>query len=97
MKVLKFILGLVAGLSGVIALFAGGKKKQKIKEIKQDIKTSEKKVEKLKEENEQIKQTQKNYKKTLSEMEKKKETYKAPDVDIKEANDFLKKFSKSKK
>ena len=37
MKLLKFILGLVAGLSGVIALFAGGKSKQKVKEIKKDI------------------------------------------------------------
>jgi len=97
MKILKWVLGLVAGLSGVVALFAGGKSKQKVKEIKKDIKTSEKKVKKLKKENKNIKQTQKNYKKTLSEMEKKKETYKAPDVDIKEANDFLKKFSKSKK
>ena len=48
MKILKWVLGLIAGLSGVVALFAGGKSKQKVKEIKKDIKTSEKKVKKLK-------------------------------------------------
>ena len=37
MKILKWILGLAAGLSGVIALFAGGKSKQKVKEIKKNI------------------------------------------------------------
>ena len=28
MKILKWVLGLIAGLSGVVALFAGGKSKQ---------------------------------------------------------------------
>ena len=97
MKILKFILGLIAGLSGAIALFAGGKKKQKIKKIKQEIKTSEKKVEKLKEENEQIKQTQKNYKKAVNELKKEKQKKVTHDVSADEAAEFLKQYSKKKK
>ena len=72
MKFLKWILTLIAGLSGIVALFAGGKSKEKVKQIKKDIKKSEKKVKKLKEENKNIKQTQKNYKKAVSELKKEK-------------------------
>ena len=97
MKILKFILGLIAGLSGIVAIFAGGKKKQKIKEIKQEIKTSEKKVKKLKEENEQIKQTQKNYKKAMKELKKEKQKKVVHNVSADEAADFLKKYAKNKK
>ena len=97
MKILKFILGFIAGLSGIVALFAGGKKKQKIKEIKQEIKTSEKNVKKLEEQNEQIKQTQKNYKKAVDELKKEKEKKVTHDVSADEAADFLKKYAKKKK
>ena len=34
MKFLKWILTLIAGLSGIVALFAGGKSKEKVKQIK---------------------------------------------------------------
>ena len=34
MKFLKWILTLIAGLSGIVALFAGGKNKEKVKQIK---------------------------------------------------------------
>ena len=36
MKILKWIMGLLAGLAGIVALFAGGKSKQKVKEIKKN-------------------------------------------------------------
>ncbi len=99
MKILKWILGLLAGLSGIVALFAGNKtkSKQKVKKIKKDIKTSEKKVEEIKSGSEAIKKTQENYKKVMAEMKKQKETYKSRDVSVKEANDFLKNFAKKKK
>ena len=97
MKILKWILGLVAGLSGIIALFAGNKSKQKVKEIKEDIKTSEKKVEELKSGKEAMKQTQENYKQVMVEMKKKKETYKAPDVSGDEADKYIKDFLKKRK
>ena len=54
-------MGLIAGLAGVVALFAGNKSKEKVKEIKKDIKVSKKKVKKLKSGNKAIKETQKNH------------------------------------
>ena len=83
MKILKWILGLLAGLGGILALFAGNKSKQKVKEIKKEISA--------------IEETQKNYKQTLKEMKKKKETYKAPEVSGDEANKFVKDFLKKRK
>ena len=97
MKILKWVLGLIAGLSGVVALFVGGKSKQKVKEIKKDIKTSEKKVKKLKKENKNIKQTQKNYKKAVNEIKKEKQKKVTHDVSADEAADFLKQYAKKKK
>ena len=90
-------MGLLAGLAGIVALFAGNKSKQKVKEIKEDIKTSEKKVEKLKEETEATKQTQQNFKKTLIDMVKKKELYEAKDVESAEADQFVRDFLKKRK
>ena len=90
-------MGLIAGLAGVVALFAGNKSKQKVKEIKEDIKTSKKKVEKLKEETDATKQTQENFKKTLVDMVKKKELYEAKDVEANEADQFVRDFLKKRK
>ena len=103
MKILKWILGLLAGLGGILALFAGNKNK-KVKQIKDDIKTNEKetkkidkKIEEVKSGQEAMKETQKNYEKTVAEMKKKKQLYEPKDVDAKEAADFLKKYSKKGK
>ena len=97
MKILKWILGLIAGLSTVVALFAGGKSKQKVKEIKKDIKKSKKKVKEIKTGIEAMEATQKSYKKTLAEIKKKKETYEAPKVDGEEADKYIKDFLKKRK
>jgi len=97
MKILKWVLGLIAGLSGIVALFAGGKSKEKVKQIKKDIKTSEKKVKKLKKENKAIKQTQKNYKKVVKELKKEKQKKVTHDVSADEAAAFLKNYTKKKK
>ena len=97
MKILKFILGFIAGLSSIVALFAGGKKKQKIKEIKLEIKTSEKNVKKLEDENEQIKQTQQNYKKAVNELKKEKKKKVTHDVSADEAAEFLKQYTKNRR
>ena len=97
MKILKWILGLLAGLTGAAALFAGNKSKQKVKEIKKDIKKSKKKVKELKTGIEAMEATQKSYKKTLAKIKKKKETYKAPKVDGDEADKFIKDFLKKRK
>ena len=83
MKIFKWILGLLAGLASVVALFAGSKSKQKIKEIKKEISVAE--------------QTQKNYEKTIKEMVEKKQLYNAPDVSGDEADKFIKDFLKKRK
>ena len=44
MKFLKWILGLLAGIGGIVALFAGGKSNKKVKQIKKNIKSNEKKT-----------------------------------------------------
>ena len=97
MKILKWILGLAAGLSGVIALFAGGKSKQKVKEIKKNIKTSKKKVKELKTGKKAMNQTQKNYKKAVSKIKRKKQKKVTHDVSADDAADFLKQYAKKKK
>jgi uncharacterized coiled-coil DUF342 family protein len=90
-------MGLLAGLAGAAALFAGGKGKQKVKEIKKDIKVSKKKTKKIKKEISAIEQTQENYKNTLKEMTENKETYKAPEVSGEEADKYIKDFLKKRK
>jgi uncharacterized coiled-coil DUF342 family protein len=90
-------MGLLAGLAGIVALFAGSKSKQKVKEIKKDIKVSKKKTKKIKKEISAIEETQENYKQTLKEMKKKRETYKAPDVSGDEADKYIKDFLKKRK
>ena len=97
MKILKCILGLVAGLSTVVALFAGGKSKQKVKKIKKDIKVSNKKVKEIKSGIEAIEATQESYKKTLNEMKNKKEAFKPTEMGGKQADKFIKDFLKKRK
>ena len=97
MKFVKWIIGLLVGIVGGVALFAENKSKQKVKEIKKDIKVSKKKTKKIKKEISAIKQTQENYKKTLVKMKKKKEIYEAPKVDGDEADKFIKDFLKKRR
>ena len=97
MKILKWILGLLAGLAGAVALFTGGKSKQKVKEIKKDIKKSEKKTKEIKSGIAAMEESQKSYEKTLKEMVEKKQLYKAPDVSGDEADKYIKDFLKKRK
>ena len=97
MKILKWIIGLLAGLTGVVALFAGNKSKQQVKEIKKNIKKSNKKVKEIKTGIEAIEATQESYKKTLAKIKKEKEQYKTPKVDGDEADKFIRNFLKKRK
>ena len=97
MKILKWILGLLAGLAGAVALFAGNKSKEKVKEIKKDIKVSKKKTKKIKKEISAIEETQENYKEALKEMKKNKELYKAPEVSGDAADKFIRDFLKKRR
>tara|TARA_R110001583_G_C5452028_1_gene391003 strand:+ start:52 stop:324 length:273 start_codon:yes stop_codon:yes gene_type:complete len=90
-------MGLIAGLAGVVALFAGNKSKEKVKEIKKDIKVSKKKVKKLKSGNKAIKETQKNHKKVMNEIKKEKQKKVTHEVSADEAATFLKNYTKKKK
>jgi outer membrane murein-binding lipoprotein Lpp len=90
-------MGLLAGLAGIVALFAGSKSKQKVKEIKKDIKVSKKKVKKLKSDNKAIKETQKNHKKAMNDIKKEKQKKVTHDVSADEAASFLKRYTKKKK
>ena len=51
MKIVKWILGILAGLSGIVALFAGNKNKKETKKIRNEIKDISTKISTKKEEN----------------------------------------------
>jgi len=99
MKILKWILGLLAGLAGIFAMFGGQKRaviKKKIKENDKAIKQKSKEIENIKTGNEATKQTIRNKQKALDEMKNAKENFKPKDVGADDAADFLKKYAKSK-
>ena len=97
MKIIKYILGLLAGFTGIVTLFSNNKSKQKVKTIKKNIKVSKKKEKEIKSGIEAIEATQESYKKTLKEMKKKKELYEPPEVDGNEANKFIKDIIKKRR
>ena len=100
MKILKWILGLLAGLAGIFAMFGGQSKaeiKKKIKENDKSIKKKTKEIKNLKTGNEATKQTIRNKQKTLDEMKKvKQKGHKKRDVGADEAAEFLKNYVKKK-
>ena len=97
MKILKWILGLLAGVIGTVTLLNNNKSKQKVKTIKKDLKVSKKKVKEIKSGIDAIEATQKSYQKTLKQMKTKKELYKPPEVSGNEANDFIKDVLKKRR
>ena len=100
MKIIKWILCLLAGIAGVVAMFGGQSKKEIKKKIKQNKKKINKKTEeikKIKTGKAAIKETIKSKQKAIDEMKKAKKEYKPKDVGAKDAADFLKKYAKKKK
>ena len=99
MKILKWILGLLAGIAGIVAMFGGQSKKEIKKKIKQNKKKINKKTEEIKNiktGKAAIKKSMKNKQKAIDEMKKAKKEYKPKDVGAKEAADFLKQYAKKK-
>ena len=99
MKILKWILGLLAGLAGIFAMFGGQSKKEIKRKIKQNDKNISKKTQEIKNiktGSAAMKQTIKNKQKAIDEIKKAKKEYKPKDVGAKEAADFLKKYAKKK-
>ena len=96
MKILKSIIGLIAGIGGILAimLVPAGNKRKKIKALDKKIKEVDKELEKKENQQKSLQKTLKSKKKVLKEIKEKK--YKKKDVSTKEASDFLKNFSKEK-
>lgn len=97
MKFVKWILGVIAGIIGVITLLVTKKNNKKVKEIKKDIKVSERKVDDITADNTAIKETQNNYKKAIEELKQNKVDYETPDVSGDDANKYVKDFLKKRK
>ena len=94
MKIFKWILGLLAGVVGLFAMFGGNRESN----IKKKIKQSDKKIKKTLEYNKTIKETLKNKKKALKELKTQKEKGpKKKDVGADEAAEFLKKYANKDK
>ena len=99
MKFLKWILGLLAGLAGIFAMFGGQKRaviKKKIKENDKAIKQKSKEIENIKTGSAAMRASARNKQKTIDEMKKAKENFKPKDVGADDAAEFLKKYAKKK-
>ena len=102
MKFLKWILGIIAGLGGLVALFAGGNKNSKVKkqihDNEEQIKKVDKEISAIKQGNEALKRTLLSKKEALEEMKRNKERGPVKKkVAADEAADFLKKYANKKK
>ena len=93
----KYIVGIFTFLGGLVVsmLVANNKKVKKVKELKNKVKKVETTIKKTKKESEAVKKSLKSKKKALEEIKKTK--FKKKKVSKKEAEDFLKNFSKEKK
>jgi len=84
-KIKKYVIGFFVLCGGILAAFlsgrSAGRKDEKFKNVKKDIKKTQASI--------------KTKKKNISNIKKK--TYKKKDIGAKEAADFLKDFSKGKK
>ena len=100
MKILKWILGLLAGLAGIFAMFGGQSKKEikkKIKQNKKKIKIKTEEIASFKTGSAAMRASARSKQKVIDEMKKAKKDFKPKDVGAQEAVDFLKKYAKSKK
>ena len=100
MKILKWILGLLAGITGLLA-FMAPKNTKKVKEIKKNIEDNQEKINKLKVEIDVAEKAKKAVKKSLESKKKalnelKKETIKSNNTDINKAHNRLKNIAKKR-
>ena len=92
----KYIVGIFTFLGGLVSiLIASNKKVKKVKELKNKIKKVETTIKKTKKESEAVKKSLKSKKEALKEIKNTK--FKKKNIGKKEAEDFLKNFSKGKK
>ena len=98
----KWLLGILATIGSILAIILGIGKNKRIKEIKSKLKDNKSQIKDIDAEikaagnkNDALKATLESKKEALKEIEKSK--FKKKNVSLKDASDFLKKYSKGKK
>jgi septal ring factor EnvC (AmiA/AmiB activator) len=98
-KIKKYVIGFFVLAGGILFAFLSGKsagrRDEKLGGLKKQIKDTDKSIKSKQKQSKVLKKTLQNKKKALKEIEKEK--YKKKNVGAKEASDFLKKYSRSKK
>ena len=97
-KIKKYVIGFFVLCGGILVAFlsgrSAGKKDEKLKGLKKDSKRVSDLLKDKKKSQKTIKKSLDSKKKALKDIKNKK--YKKEDVSVKEASDYLKKFSKEK-
>ena len=102
-KIKKYIIGFFVLAGGILFAFLSGKsagrKKERLGGLNKKIKEIEKSIKATKKSQKAVKKTLESKKKSLEEIKKQRESFGAFDssTSTKDAEDFLKKFSKEKK
>ena len=98
----KWLLGILTAIGSILAIILGIGKNKRIKEIKSKLKDNKSQIKDIDAEikaagnkNDALKATLESKKEALKEIEKSK--FKKKNVSLKDASDFLKKYSKGKK
>ena len=103
-KFKKYIIGFFALAGGILFAFLSGKsagrKKERLGGLNKKIKETKKSIKKTEKKKREIKKSLESKEKSLEEIKKQRESfgvYNNPSTSAKDAEDFLKKFSKEKK
>ena len=103
-KIKKYVIGFFVLAGGILFAFLSGKsagrKKERLGGLNKKIKETEKSIKKTEKNKRGIKKSLESKKKSLEEIKKQRESfgaYNSPSSNAKDAEDFLKKFSKAKK
>jgi len=97
MKLLKWLLGILAAIGGIFAIFAGGNKRKKVKELKNKSKEISKNIKEKETKHKKIKESIKKKDKNIKNLKNKRDNIKVKDVSTEEAKKYLKKYTKKKK
>jgi septal ring factor EnvC (AmiA/AmiB activator) len=100
-KLWKYIVGFFTILGGILIAFLSGKgagrKEEKIKGLKKDSKIISNRIKDKSKKQKKIKKSITKKDKEISNLKKQKDNIKVKDLGTKDAKDFLKKYTKSKK
>ena len=102
-KIKKYVIGFFVLAGGILFAFLSGKsagrKKERLGGLNKKIKETKKSIKKTEKKKREVKKSLESKKKSLKEIKKQRESYGVYDspTSAKDAEDFLKKFSKEKK